>query len=105
PTQQGGYDPQGQKGLEEKMARHQFAADELWLGLTGPSHEDWVEGAGALMNIQGPALATVRGTPATRDRQPTGTGELQGASTYTEPETPEADQASETAAIDLDAAL
>lgn len=105
PTSVGGYDPKDQKGLEEKMARHQFAADELWLGLTGPSHEDWVQGAAALMNIQVPALVTLRGTPATRDRQPTGTGELQGASTYTEPETPHAEPEHATAAIDLDAAL
>jgi hypothetical protein len=104
PTSVGGYDPRDQTGLEEKMARHQFAADELWLGLTGPSHEDWVQGAAALMNIQVHALVTLRGTPATRG-QPTGTGELQGTNGYTEPETPHAEPGSATDSIDVDAAL
>jgi hypothetical protein len=98
----GGYEPHGAKGLAEKMARHQYAADELWLGLTGPSHTDWTQGAAALMNIQVPALVDLHGDPATQDRTAGGEGELEGSATYTEP-APLGPSAAN--AIDLDAAL
>jgi hypothetical protein len=73
------YNPRGARGLREKMARHRFAADELWMGLTGPAHEAWATGAAALMNINVPSLVTHRGDPATDDRPPSGQGDLQGS--------------------------
>jgi cytochrome c553 len=72
------YNPAGARGLREKMARHRFAADELWIGLTGPAHQAWSTGASALMNINVPSLVTHRGDPATEDRAPSGQGDLQG---------------------------
>jgi mono/diheme cytochrome c family protein len=72
------YNPGGERGLRENMARHRFAADELWIGLTGPVHEAWSTGASALMNINVPSLVTHRGDPATEDRAPSGEGTLQG---------------------------
>jgi hypothetical protein len=72
------YNSAGARGLQEKMARHRFAADELWIGLTGPAHEAWSTGASALMNINVPGLVTHRGYPATDDRPPSGEGNLQG---------------------------
>jgi cytochrome c553 len=72
------YYARGERGLPEKMARHRFAADELWFGLTGPVHQAWSAGASALMNINVPGLVTHRGDPATDDRRPSGDGTLQG---------------------------
>jgi hypothetical protein len=115
-----GYEPPGyapqeqpdqrdQQALQEKMARHKFSADALWLGLTGPSHPDWTQGAAALMNIQVPALVTLHGDPATTDRRASGQGTLQGTSEYTEPQ-PSPDTSANLAqparpAVDLSAAL
>jgi hypothetical protein len=103
------YDPEGHKGLEEKMARHKFSADALWLGLTGPEHQSWARGAEALMNINVPSLVTLRGVPAIGDRAASGEGTLQGEP---DPRTPAQDGAQQAAAppaharaIDLDAAL
>lgn len=73
------YEPGGAQGLKEKMARHAFAADELWVGLTGPTHQAWSTGAAALMNINVPSLVDHRGDPAVTDRPPSGEGELQGS--------------------------
>jgi cytochrome c553 len=72
------YNSRGARGLREKMARHRFAADELWVGLTGPAHQNWSTGASALMNINVPGLVTHRGHPAADDRPPSGEGDLQG---------------------------
>lgn len=72
------YYSRGERGIPEKMARHRFAADELWFGLTGPVHQAWSAGASALMNINVPSLVTHRGDPASDDRQPSGEGTLQG---------------------------
>jgi cytochrome c553 len=83
------YDPKGARGLEEKMARHRFAADELWVGLTAPAHGAWSTGASALMNINVPSLVTHRGDPAAEDRPPSGEGELQGEP---DPEMPKQNQ-------------
>jgi outer membrane protein OmpA-like peptidoglycan-associated protein len=73
------YDPKDKKGLEEKMARHKYAAEALWLGLTGPEHQAWVEGAAALMNINVPGLVDEHGMRATTDRRASGEGSLQGS--------------------------
>jgi cytochrome c553 len=101
------YDPQDRKGLEEKMARHKFSADALWLGLTGPAHQSWARGAAALMNINVPSLVTEQGTSAIQDRSASGEGSLQGDA---DPRTPAQDGTQATPSprantIDLDAAL
>jgi cytochrome c553 len=103
------YDPQGQKGLQEKMARHRFAADELWFGLTGPEHRAWSSGASALMNINVPSLVSTRGVPAAEDRAPGGQGELQGKPDPRMPDQDKAEQAERAPApagtVDLDPEL
>ena len=101
----GGYQHGDQTGLEEKMARHQFSADELWRGLTGPVHQAWAQGAAALMNIRIPGLVTLSGEPATSDRPASGQGTLQGNAQDPEP-TPE-DRTSPTNpnVVQLEAAL
>lgn len=99
------YDPEDSKGLAEKMARHQFSADALWMGLVGPDHKAWSAGAAALMNISVPGLTDVHGTPAAQDRRPSGVGSLQGAS---DPRLPPRDAATAQAQrgnVDLDVAL
>lgn len=102
------YDPKGARGLREKMARHRFAADELWIGLTAPAHEAWSAGASALMNINVPSLVTHRGYPAAQDRRPSGEGELQGEP---DPEMPgqdegeQAERAQSAGTVDLDPEL
>jgi cytochrome c553 len=103
------YNPAGARGLREKMARHRFAADELWLGLTGPTHQAWSTGASALMNINVPSLVTHRGDPATDDRAPSGQGTLQGQPDPAMPaQEPREDAAPKTPAsstVDLDPEL
>jgi mono/diheme cytochrome c family protein len=48
-----GYKPEG-TGLAEAMARHAWAAEELWLGMTAPRHEAWMRGATALASMKLP---------------------------------------------------
>jgi hypothetical protein len=36
------------RGLEGAMALHDYAAEQMWLGLTVPSHEAWIRGAEAI---------------------------------------------------------
>lgn len=48
-----GYKPEG-TGLSEAMARHAWAAEELWLGMTAPRHEAWMRGATALASMKLP---------------------------------------------------
>lgn len=99
------YDPEDKKGLAEKMARHQFSADALWLGLVGPDHKAWAAGAAALMNISVPGLVDIHGTPAAEDRRPSGEGSLQGTR---DPRLPVQDQTAPStgrANVDLDASL
>jgi outer membrane protein OmpA-like peptidoglycan-associated protein len=99
------YEPEDKKGLVEKMARHQFSADALWMGLVGPDHKAWAAGAAALMNISVPGLVDLQGTPATGDRRPSGVGSLQGT---VDPRLPDQEAASARAKrgnIDLDVAL
>lgn len=105
PDAVGGYQHGDRKGLEEKMARHQFSADELWRGLTGPVHQAWAQGAAALMNIRVPGLVTLAGTPATNERAPSGQGTLQGTAQDPEPEFAQATVEPRENVIDLDAAL
>jgi cytochrome c553 len=45
-----------ERGLSGVMARHAFAADELWVGLTAPSYSSWVRGARALGEFPVPGL-------------------------------------------------
>ena len=99
------YTAEDRSGLAEKMARHQFSAEALWLGLTIPEHQAWSAGAEALLNIRVPGLVDVHGKPLVADRRPSGTGDLQGAR---DPRLPaEAHAATEPQAdvADLDAAL
>jgi outer membrane protein OmpA-like peptidoglycan-associated protein len=101
------YDPKDKKGLAEKMARHKFAAEALWLGLTGPEHQAWVEGVAALMNINVPGLVNEHGTTATTDRRASGEGSLQGSA---DPRLAPQGQAAATSpaqpgSVDLDVAL
>lgn len=42
-----GYHPSGE-GLPERMQRHMYAAEALWVGLTAPQHQSWSRGARAL---------------------------------------------------------
>lgn len=102
-----GYEPHGERELAEKMARHDYAANALWVGLTGPEHVEWSHGAAALLNINVPSLVTHRGDPAIKDRPPSGQGTLQGT---VDPDLPDQDADEAHAAkradtIDLDAAL
>jgi hypothetical protein len=101
----GGYDPQNRKGLEEKMARHKFSADALWVGMTLLEHQAWADGAAALMNIDVPGLVNEHGTKETSERHATGRGALDEAP---DPRLPAQDAASgkvAVGAIDLDAAM
>jgi len=43
----GAYAARGQ-GVAEVMARHKWAAEQMWLGLTTPSHEAWIRGSEAI---------------------------------------------------------
>lgn len=79
------YDAAGATGLEERMARHLWSAEELWLGLIGPRHTSWSRGAAALMNITIPKLVTLKGAPATSDQRPTGEGRLADETSPAEP--------------------
>jgi hypothetical protein len=100
-----GYDHHDEGGLQEKMRRHKWSAEELWLGLTGPVHQAWSRGAAGLMNINVPSLVDHRGTPVPEERAPSGEGTVQGDP---HPELPDQSAAPRTAAtgtIDLDAAL
>lgn len=72
-----GYSTEGKTGLEEKMQRHMWSAEELWLGLTAPRHQSWSRGAAALMNIHVPSLVTPHGESGTPEMRPTGEGGLQ----------------------------
>jgi hypothetical protein len=36
------------RSLEERMRQHAWGTEQLWLGLTAPSHEAWVRGARAV---------------------------------------------------------
>jgi outer membrane protein OmpA-like peptidoglycan-associated protein len=99
------YSSEDKRGLAEKMARHQFSADALWMGLVGPDHKAWSAGAAALMNISVPGLADVHGAPAAEDRRPSGAGSLQGT---VDPRLPAHDVATAEAQrgnVDLDLAL
>ena len=82
------YEAHGEQGVAEKMTRHRYAADALWIGMIGPLHQEWANGASALMNINVPGLVTHRGDPATSDRAASGEGELQGTP---DPRLPEQD--------------
>ncbi len=42
------YGQHRQRGLEGVMARHAWAADELWVGMTVPNYSSWIAGARAL---------------------------------------------------------
>jgi hypothetical protein len=44
-----GFAPEGPEDLTTRMLRHQWAADELWYGLTIPSDEAWKAGAHVLI--------------------------------------------------------
>jgi cytochrome c2 len=64
-----GYHP-STTGLREAMARHVWAAEELWLGMTAPRHEAWIRGAKALaeMPLPGdPPAPDAEGEPASED--------------------------------------
>jgi cytochrome c5 len=74
---QRGYQTEGKTGLEEKMQRHLWSAEEMWLGLTAPRHQAWSRGASALMNIHVPSLVTPRGEAGTDEMDPSGSGTLQ----------------------------
>ncbi|MFI5306854.1 MAG: hypothetical protein ACHQ53_05870 [Polyangiales bacterium] len=99
-----GYDPKNRKGLEEKMARHKFSADALWVGMTLLEHQAWADGAAALMNIDVPGLVNEHGTKETQERHATGEGALAEAP---DPRLPTQETAGNAApgAIDLDAAM
>jgi len=70
------YEHRGKTGLAERMARHVYSEEELWLGMSGPVHPAWSRGAAALMNIEVPKLVTHKGESVNDDRAPTGDGEL-----------------------------
>ena len=44
------------RGLEGVMARHAWAADEMWVGMTVPSYPSWVRGARALADFPVPEM-------------------------------------------------
>jgi outer membrane protein OmpA-like peptidoglycan-associated protein len=96
------YDPEDRRGLDEKMARHQFSADALWLGLTGPEHQAWTSGAAALMNIQVPGLVDAHGKPARGERRASGEGSLEGSDARA---TGQVGSPAPAGSVDLDAAL
>lgn len=99
------YDPQDKVGLDEKMARHMYSADALWLGLTGPEHQAWSAGAAALMNIHVPDLVDEHGSPATADNRPSGEGELQGPLDPRLPPAVATRSDTESGSVNLDTAL
>jgi hypothetical protein len=45
-----GFAPEGPEDLTTRMLRHQWAADELWFGLTIPSEQAWKDGAQVLID-------------------------------------------------------
>lgn len=57
-----GFAPEGPEDMTTRMLRHQWAADELWFGLTIPSDAAWKDGARVL--IDSPFA------PPERDEQP-----------------------------------
>lgn len=99
------FDPQDKTGLDEKMARHKFSADALWVGLTGPEHQAWATGAAALMNIHVPSLVDEHGAPVVDDRRPSGEGSLQGTADARLPSQDELATGEAARAVNLDAAL
>jgi outer membrane protein OmpA-like peptidoglycan-associated protein len=100
------YEAQGKKGLAEKMARHKFSAEALWLGLTGPQHQAWADGSSALMNIDVPGLVDEHGMRATTDRRASGEGSLQGAADpRLAPQGPGSTTPARPGTVDLDEAL
>lgn len=96
------YDPEDRRGLDEKMARHQFSADALWLGLTGPEHQAWTSGAAALMNIQVPGVVDTHGKPASGERRASGEGSLEGSDARVDGQV---EAAAPGGSVDLDRAL
>jgi hypothetical protein len=48
-------------GLHEAMARHMWAAEQMWLGITTPSHEAWIRGANAISETWSPTSPTSAG--------------------------------------------
>lgn len=72
------YEHRGLKGLAERMARHVYSEEELWLGMSGPVHPAWSRGSAALMNIEVPKLVTHKGEAVNEDLPPTGGGDLTG---------------------------
>lgn len=44
-----GFPPEGPEDMTTRMLRHQWAADELWFGLTIPSDKAWKDGARVLI--------------------------------------------------------
>jgi cytochrome c553 len=44
------------RGFSDAMKRHAWAADELWLGMTVPSHSSWIRGARALGEFPVPGM-------------------------------------------------
>lgn len=51
------YGQHRQRGLEGVMARHAWAADELWVGMTVPNYSSWIAGARALGEFPLPDMA------------------------------------------------
>jgi cytochrome c553 len=106
-----GYQPRGEKGLSERMARHVYSEEELWLGMSGPVHPAWSRGAAALMNIEVPKLVTHTGEVANEEQAPTGDGQLapgakpEPASDEGKPDTEEGGAAVTEQGADLDVAL
>ncbi|MDD9936145.1 MAG: hypothetical protein OXT09_21215, partial [Myxococcales bacterium] len=62
-----GYRAHGRRGVTEAMARHQWAMEELWLGLTSPRHADWIRGADALADQWQPIPAPAPTDPSPGD--------------------------------------
>jgi cytochrome c553 len=99
------YDPGNRTGLDEKMARHKFSADALWIGMTLLQHQAWADGAAALMNIELPGLVNEHGTKETSERGATGEGELRGTADARLPAQDEDTPEARAGSIDLDPAL
>ena len=55
-----GYRAAGRVGVTEEMARHQWPAQQLWLGLTSPRERDWARGARGF-GEDWPTLSDARG--------------------------------------------
>lgn len=61
------YGQHRQRGLEGVMARHAWAADELWVGMTVPNYSSWVAGARALGEFPLPEARAADGGTAAED--------------------------------------